>query len=71
VEGNGKTATNNHINRGGSELNDTGIDGNHVFTGEHLCAMNEIRVFTINAEMLGSGKKGLILILVRLLAVSE
>jgi hypothetical protein len=39
------TATNNFTNLGGSYVNDTGIDGNLVFTGEYHFTVKEIDVF--------------------------
>jgi hypothetical protein len=48
VYDNCNTATNNFTNLGGSYVNDTGIDGNLVFTGEYNFTVKEIEVFTIN-----------------------
>jgi hypothetical protein len=42
------TTTNNWTNLGGSYVNDTGIDGRHVFTGEYNFKVKEVEVFTIN-----------------------
>jgi hypothetical protein len=48
VQDNCNTATNNFTNLGGSYMNDTGIDGNCVFTGEYNFTVKEIEVFTIS-----------------------
>jgi hypothetical protein len=40
--------TNNFTNLGGSYMNDTGIDGRLVFTGEYNFTVKEIEVFTIS-----------------------
>jgi hypothetical protein len=42
------TTTDNWTSLGGSYLNDTGIDGNLVFTGEYCFTVKEIEVFTIS-----------------------
>jgi hypothetical protein len=39
--------TNNYTNLGGCYVNDTGIDGKLVFTGEYNFTVKEIEVFTI------------------------
>jgi hypothetical protein len=41
------TSTSNFTNLGGSYVNDTGIDGKLVFTGEYNFTVKEIEVFTI------------------------
>jgi hypothetical protein len=41
------TTTNHFTNLGGSYVNDTGIDGKLVFTGEYYFTVKEIEVFTI------------------------
>jgi hypothetical protein len=48
VQYNCNTSTNNSTNLGGSYVNDTGIDGKLVFTGEHNFTVKEIEVFTID-----------------------
>jgi hypothetical protein len=42
------TSTDNFTYLGGSYVNDTGIDGHLVFTGEQNFTVKEIEVFTIN-----------------------
>jgi hypothetical protein len=42
------TSTSNCTNLGGSYVNDTGIDGTRVFTGEYCFTVKEIEVFTIS-----------------------
>jgi hypothetical protein len=42
------TSTSNYTNLGGSYVNDTGIDGMLVFTGEQYFTVKEIEVFTIS-----------------------
>jgi hypothetical protein len=48
VRDNCNTATNNWTNLGGSYVNDTGIDGRLVFTGEYHFTVKEIEIFTIS-----------------------
>jgi hypothetical protein len=48
VYDNCNTATSNYTNLGGSYVNDTGIDGKLVFTGERNFTVKEIEVFTIS-----------------------
>jgi hypothetical protein len=48
VSDNCNTTTNSYKNLGGSYVNDTGIDGRLVFTGEHNFTVKEIEVFTIS-----------------------
>jgi hypothetical protein len=48
VQDNCNTSTSNWTNLGGSYVNDTGIDGELVFTGEFHFTVNEIEVFTIS-----------------------
>jgi hypothetical protein len=48
VQDNCNTATNNWADLGGSYVNDTGIDGKLVFTGEYNFTVKEIEVFTIS-----------------------
>jgi hypothetical protein len=40
--------TDNYTNLGGAYVNDTGIDGKHVFTGEYRFTVKEIEVFSIS-----------------------
>jgi hypothetical protein len=47
VYDNCNTANNNYTNLGGSYVNDTGIDGRLVFTGEYYIPVKEIEIFTI------------------------
>jgi hypothetical protein len=47
IDNNCNTTNGNYTNLGGSYVNDTGIDGNLVFTGEHNFTVKEIEVFTI------------------------
>jgi hypothetical protein len=48
VQNNCSTSTSNYTNLGGSYVNDTGIDGALVFTGEYYFTVKEIEVFTIS-----------------------
>jgi hypothetical protein len=47
VRDNCNIANDNHTNLGGSYVNDTGIDGKLVLTGDHHFTVKEIEVFTI------------------------
>jgi hypothetical protein len=47
VYDNCNTSTNNFTSLGGSYVNDTGIDGNLVFTGEQSFTVKEIEIFAI------------------------
>jgi hypothetical protein len=47
VYDNCNTSNSNYTNLGGSYVNDTGIDGKLVFTGEQYFTVKEIEVFTI------------------------
>jgi hypothetical protein len=48
VRDNCNTSTNNWTNLGGLYVNDTGIDGKLVFTGEYYFTVKEIEIFTIS-----------------------
>jgi hypothetical protein len=48
VQTNCNTPTSNYTNIGSSYLNETGIDGKLVFTGEYNFTVKEIEVFTIS-----------------------
>jgi hypothetical protein len=47
VADNCNTNTSNYTNLGTAYVNDTGIDGKAVFTGEYNFTVKEIEVFTI------------------------
>jgi hypothetical protein len=48
VANNCNASNNNYTNLGGAFVNDTGIDGKQVFTGEYSFTVKELEVFTIN-----------------------
>jgi hypothetical protein len=48
VYGRCSEGTSNYTNLGGAYVNDTGIDGKQVFTGEHHFTVKEIEVFSIS-----------------------
>jgi hypothetical protein len=47
VYDNCNTSTSNYTNLGGAYVNDTGIDGKQVFTGEYNFTVKDIEVFQI------------------------